>query len=57
MKPAVVLYRLIEAAPDGTLRCCGWTGPDADEADTWVEEMNACFPESRHWHEPVFQQQ
>jgi hypothetical protein len=49
----ILLHSLFEKTPSGDVRHCGWTGPDRDEAATWVEEMNACFPTNRHWFEVI----
>jgi hypothetical protein len=49
----VALYNLFEETPDGAIRHCGWTGPDQEEALTWVKEMQACFPGNRHWVRPI----
>ena len=43
----------MERTPSGATRVCGWTGPDEQEAQTWVREMQQCFPENTHWFQPV----
>jgi hypothetical protein len=50
----IVLFRLFEQSPDGAIRQCGFTGPDREEALLWQQEMQQCFPTSRHWFRPVF---
>lgn len=53
IRQRLVLHALFEENPAGEIRHCGFTGPDREEAHLWVQEMQACFPDCRHWARPI----
>lgn len=53
LRPRLVLHALFEENPAGEIRHCGFTGPDREEAAQWVKDMQACFPDCRHWTRPI----